>query len=179
MSRYSKGETSQAKLQEKQAKTQSLLTKTILIKDAVKDNRSIPSLDIHRSKRGVSFKSVLAWVDPELDITSCSYNTSREPYNIEYSDQLSAALNSYNKQSKSHADPPPKPRLTKRSQSEEIANLKGQIESLQNALGEIYRAYMQLTTRVDEQTRQDLRYQQVLKSHTRALNRAHLTLVKP
>ncbi|CAD5378648.1 conserved hypothetical protein [Pseudomonas sp. OF001] len=179
MSRYSKGETSQAKLQEKQAKTQSLLIKTILIKNAVKDNRSIPSLDAHRSKRGVSFKSVLAWVDPKLDVTSCSYNTSREPYNIEYSDQLAAALDSYNKQSQSHADSPPKPRLTKRSQSEEIANLKDQIEILQNALGEVYRAYMQLTARVDEQTRRDLRYQQVLKNHTRALNRAHLTLVKP
>lgn len=179
MSRYSKGETSQAKLQEKQAKTQSLLTKTILIKDAVKDNRSIPSLDAHRSKRGISFKSVLAWVDPELDVTPCSYNTSREPYNIEYSDQLVAALDAYNKQSQSHADSPQKPRLTKRSQSDEIANLKGQIESLQNALGEVYRAYMQLTARVDEQTRQDLRYQQVLKNHARALNKAHLTLVKP
>ncbi len=179
MSRYSKGETSQAKLQERQAKTQSLLTKTILIKDAVKDNRSIPSLDAHRSKRGVSFKSALTWVDAERGIISCSYNTSREPYNIEYSDQLAAALDSYNKQSQSHSDSSPTPRQTKRSQSEEIASLKGQIESLQNALGEVYRAYMQLTARVDEQTRQDLRYQQVLKSHTRALNRAHLTLVKP
>lgn len=179
MSRYSKGETSQEKLQEKQAKTQSLLTKAILIKDAVKDNRNIPSLDAHRSKRGISFKSVLAWIDLELNVTSCSYNTSREPYNIEYSYQLASALESYNKQSQSHANAPPKPRLTKRSQSEEIANLKGQIDSLQNALGEVYRAYMQLTARVDEQTRQDLRYQQVLKSHTRALNRAHLTLVKP
>lgn len=179
MSRYSKGETSQAKLLEKQAKTKSLLTKIILIKDAVKDNRSIPSLDAHRSKRGVSFKSVLTWVDSELNVTSCSYNTSREPYNIEYSVQLAAALETYNKQSQSHAESPPKPRLKKRSQSEEIANLKGQIENLQNALGEVYRAYMQLTARVDEQTRQDLRYQQVLKSHTRALNRAHLTLVKP
>ncbi|MHA6129007.1 hypothetical protein ACX3YD_22950 [Pseudomonas fluorescens group sp. PF-1] len=179
MSRYSKGETSQAKLQEKQAKTKSLLTKTFLLKDAVKDNRSIPSLDAHRSKRGISFKSVLAWVDPELDVTSCSYNTSREPYNAEYSDQLANTLDAYNKQFESKADSPPKPRPTKRSQSEEIANLKGQIEGLQNALGEVYRAYMQLTARVDEQTRQDLRYQQVLKSHARALNKTYLTLVKP
>lgn len=179
MSRYSKGETSQAKLQEKQAKTQSLLTKIILIKDAVKEHRRIASLDFLRSKRGVSFKSVLAWADAELNVKSCSYNTSREPYNIEYSDQLFAALEAYNKLSISKTETPSKTGITKRSQNEEIVNLKCQIENLKNALGEVYRAYMQLMSRVDEQTRQDFRYQQVLKSHTKALNKAHLALVKP
>ncbi len=179
MGRYSKGQTSLAKLHEKQAKTQSLLTKTILIRDAVKENRRITSLDVHRSKRGIPFKSALAWVDIELGVASCAYNTSREPYNVEYSDQLLAALEAYNKLSEPKIESPSKARLTKRSKTEEIVILKGQIENLQNALGEVYRAYMQIMARVDEQTRQDLRYQQVLKSHTRALNKAHLALVKP
>ncbi|MFZ5957221.1 hypothetical protein ACOXVJ_06860 [Pseudomonas knackmussii] len=179
MGRYSKGQTSLAKLQEKQTKTQSLLTKTILIRDAVKENRRITSLDAHRSKHGIAFKSALAWIDNDLGVVSCSYNTSREPYNIEYSEQLLAALETYNKLAEQNIEEPPKARRTKRSQGEEIAGLKNQIASLQNALGEVYRAYIQLTTRVDEHTRQDLRYQQLLKSHTRALNRVHLTLVKP
>ena len=166
MSRYSKGETSAAKLQEKQAKTQSLLTKVLLIRKAIEDHKRLPSLDALKSKRGIPFKAALAWEDTELEVTSCSYNTSREPYNIEYSDQLAAALEAYK-------------RITQRSQQEEISTLKGQIDYLTNTLAEMYRAYMQLTARVDEHTRQDLRYQQVLRSHTQALDRARLSLVKP
>lgn len=179
MSRYSKGETSAAKLQEKQAKSQSLLTKILLIRKAIEDHKRLPSLDALKSKRGISFKSALAWADTDLKVTSCSYNTSREPYNIEYSDQLAAALAAYNNQPPATEPPPPQKRITQRSQQEEISNLKGQIDYLTNTLAEMYRAYMQLTSRVDEHTRQDLRYQQVLKSHTLALDRAHLSLVKP
>lgn len=179
MSRYSKGETSAAKLQEKQAKTQSLLTKILLIRKAIEDHQRLPSLDALKSKRGIPFKAALNWSDADLGVTSCSYNTSREPYNIEYSDQLAATLETYNNLSPATQTPPPQKRITQRSQQEEISTLKNQIDYLTNTLGEIYRAYMQLTARVDEHTRQDLRYQQVLKSHTQTLDRAHLTLVKP
>ncbi|WP_228476919.1 hypothetical protein, partial [Pseudomonas aeruginosa] len=96
MSRYSKGETSSAKLQEKQAKTKSLLTKILLIRKAIEEHQRLPSLDALKSKRGIPFKAALAWADTDLEVTSCSYNTSREPYNIEYSDQLAAALEAYN-----------------------------------------------------------------------------------
>ncbi|MFK0271142.1 hypothetical protein [Pseudomonas asiatica] len=179
MSRYSKGETSEAKLKEKQAKTQSLLNKIMLLRKAIQEHHRLPTLDALKSKRGVAFKSVLAWEDPALNVTSCSYNTSREPYNIEYSDQLAVALEAYNNQPPATEPAPPQKRITQRSQQEEISNLKGQIDYLTNTLAEMYRAYMQLNSRVDEHTRQDLRYQQVLKSHTQALDRAHLTLVKP
>lgn len=179
MSRYSKGETSEAKLQEKHAKTQSLLTKILLIRKAIEQHRRLPSLDALKSKRGVPFKAALAWTDVELGVVSCSYNTSREPYNIEYSDQLSTALKTYNNLPPIAEPPSPQKRTTQRSQQEEISILKNQIDYLTNTVGELYRAYMQLLARVDEHTRQDLRYQQVLKSHTQALDRAHLTLVKP
>lgn len=178
MSRYSKGETSAAKLEEKQANTQSLHTKILLIRKAIEENQRLPSLDALKSKRGIPFKATLAWADTDLEVSCCSYNTSREPYNIEYSDQLAAALAEYNNLTPATDPHPPKKRITQRSQQEEISTLKCQIDYLTNTLGEMYRAYMQLTARVDEQTRQDLRYQQVLKSHTQALDRAHLTLVK-
>lgn len=179
MAKYSKGETSQAKLEEKQAKTQSLLNKTLLILDAVKERQSIPSLDSLKGKHGIPFKSALAWADPELNISSCSYNTSREPYNIEYSKKLAVALESYNNFLQSSTAKPITERQTKRSQTDLIVDLKGQVEYLQNAVAEIYRAYMQLMARMDEHTRQDIRYQQVIKNHTRAVNKARLTLVKP
>ncbi|HBO1072967.1 TPA: hypothetical protein NHR00_002610 [Pseudomonas aeruginosa] len=179
MSRYSKGETSAAKLQEKQAKTQSLITKILLIRKAIEDRQRLPSLDALKSKRGIPFKSALNWSDADLGVISCSYNTSREPYNTEYSDQLAAALETYNNLTPATQTLPPQKRITQRSQQEEISTLKNQVDYLTNTLGEVYRAYMQLVARVDEHTRQDLRYQQVLKSHTLALDRAHLTLVKP
>jgi hypothetical protein len=178
MSRYSKGETSKAKLKEKQAKTQSLLNKIILLRKAVRDNQRIPTLDVFKSKRGIPFKATLAWEDGTLEVSSCSYNTSQEPYNKEYAEQLSVALKAYNELTTAAEAPPPQKRTTKRSQQEEITILKNQIDYLTNTVAEMYRAYIQLTSRVDEQTRQDLRYQQVLKSHTQALDRAHLTLVK-
>lgn len=179
MSRYSKGETSEAKLNEKQAKTQSLLNKVIQIRKAVQDNQRISTLDALKSKRGIPFKAALAWEDTTLEVSSCSYNTSQEPYNKEYAKQLSVALEAYNNLTTVAEATPPRKRTTKRSQQEEISILKNQIDYLTNTVAEIYRAYIQLTSRVDEQTRQDLRYQQVLKSHTQTLDRAHLTLVKP
>jgi esterase/lipase len=178
MSRYSKGETSTAKLQEKQTKSQSLLNKTLLIRKAVEELQRLPSLDTLISNRGISFKAALAWTDANLGVVSCSYNTSRQHYNIEYSYQLSTVLKKYNKLTNA-VDCPPQKQNAQRSQHEEISTLKKQIDSLTNTIAEIYRAYMQLTARVDEQTRQDLRYQQVLKSHTQTLDKAHLTLVKP
>lgn len=179
MSRYSKGETSAAKLQEKQAKTQSLLNKVLRIRKAVDEHQRLPTLDILKSKRGISFKAALTWTDTELGVESCSYNTAREPYNSEYADQLSIALESYNKLTALSTAPPTNKEASQRSKNEEITALKNQIDYLTNTVAEIYRAYMQLTARVDEQTRQELRYQQVLKSHSQTLNRAHLTLVKP
>ncbi|CAB5686709.1 MULTISPECIES: hypothetical protein [Pseudomonas] len=179
MSRYSKGETSQAKLMEKQAKTQSLLNKIVLIRRASQEHQRLPTLDALKSKRGIPFKAALAWEDAALEVSSCSYNTSQEPYNIEYSGQLAEALEIYNAMITLPDTPLPKPRTTKRSQQEEVTTLKNQINYLTNTVAEIYRAYMQLADRVDEQTRQDQRYQQVLKSHTQTLDRAHLTLVKP
>lgn len=59
MSRYSKGETSQAKLMEKQAKTQSLLNKIVLIRRASQEHQRLPTLDALKSKRGIPFKAAL------------------------------------------------------------------------------------------------------------------------
>ena len=179
MTRYSKGETSTAKMQERLAKSTSLINKVVSIRAAVDSKSRIGSLDALACKRGIAFKAALSWIDEDLQVTSCSYNTSQEPYNIESSNQLKLVLAKYNEQTLDPHKPSATPKITQRSQAAEIVDLKAQCTYLKNALAEIYRAYKQLEERSDEQTRQDLRYQQVLKSHTKALNKAHLTLVKP
>ncbi|PWK30009.1 hypothetical protein [Pseudomonas sp. OV226] len=179
MTRYSKGETSTAKMQERLAKSASLINKVINISAAVDSKSRIGSLDVLAGKRGVSFKTALSWSDEDLEVTSCSYNTSQEPYNIESSNQLKLVLAKYNELILAPPKQHTPPKITQRSQADEIVDLKSQCKYLKNALAEVYRAYKQLEERTDEQTRQDLRYQQVLKSHTKALNKAYLTLVKP
>src|SRR5690606_12686797 len=114
----------------KQAKTQSLLNKIILLRKAVRDNQRIPTLDVFKSKRGIPFKATLAWEDGTLEVSSCSYNTSQEPYNKEYAEQLSVALKAYNELTTAAEAPPPQKRTTKRSQQEEITILKNQIDYL-------------------------------------------------
>lgn len=179
MAKYSKGETSKAKTLERHIKSASLINKVVLISAAVDSRSRIGSLDALAGARGISFKTALSWSDASLEISSCSYNTSQEAYNIESSNQLKSVLALYNALILTPEQPTAPPKLTQRSQATEINALKAECSFLKNALAEVYRAYKQLEERTDEATRQDLRYQQVLRSHAKALNKAHLTLVKP
>jgi len=177
MTRYSKGQTSEAKAKEKEEKSQSLLTKVLLIKGANAANKRIDSLDALSSGRGVSFKAALSWTDQALNVVPCAYNTSQKPYNIELSNNLKVELVAYNSRlSPAHATASPPP-IKKSSDKEKLVHLALECEHLKNAVAEIYRAYMQLLARVDEKARQDIRYQQVLKSHARAMGKANLVLV--
>ena len=179
MSRYSKGQTSEAKTHEKEQKSQSLLTKVLLIKKANADSQKITSLDALASGRGVSFKAALGWADEALNIAPCAYNTSQKPYNIELSNSLKIELQIYNSTTKARAAASEKRPATSVSVHQKLADMSQECEHLKNAVAEIYRAYMQLQARVDDKTRQDIRYQQVLKDHARALGKAKLIVVKP
>lgn len=178
MSRYNKGQTSAAKTEEKNSKTNSLLSKILAIQHANKNNTRIESLDRLAGKRGIAFKSALSWTDESLKLISCAYNTSQQSYNKEYSDQLKSELDIYNTPTRSNPIRPNNAISARPPQKQELEDLKAECEHLKNALAEIYRAYMQLSARVDIKTREDLRYQQVLKNHARAVGKASLILVK-
>ncbi|MCS8153545.1 hypothetical protein N0480_12030 [Pseudomonas aeruginosa] len=180
MSKFKKGETSSAKLREKEEKTESIVQKIEHIKAAHIDRKRIPSLDRLMSSHGVSLKSALAWSDSDLGITSCSYNTAKAEHNKAITGKLVEALNIYNeiRPSTSAKEPTIKANSNKADLLRKIRNLTEENILLRNSLAEVYRAYEQLIARVDEKTKQDIRYQQVLKAHTQALGKADIRLIK-
>ncbi|RTR54481.1 hypothetical protein [Pseudomonas aeruginosa] len=178
MSKFRKGETSAAKLNEKEEKTKGLLLKMEKLKAAVSQGIKIPSLDKLRSTHGISFKALLAWTDHEAGLNSCSFNTSQSTHNIKISNKLKEILHLYNNnESKIARNMPSTGASIKNSSKKEARTLREENTMLRNSLAEVYRAYEQLLARVDESTKRDIRYQQALKAHTQALGKADIRLI--
>jgi hypothetical protein len=147
MSQYKPGETSGAVIKKKNAITTSILKKATLI-DSIKSIDDIyPTLNIKGSS--ISEASILEWIDDDLGIIKCSWNTARAEHNAEAHALLLKALINVNKRLATNQKEDSNNRPHKSDDKASI-QLRKENEDLKRALAEVYRAYMQLVERFRE-----------------------------
>lgn len=178
MPKFNKGETSKPVIDKKIAITMSIKRKIDLI-DKIKSYKDIPN-SLEMKKNIISQTSVHKWSDSALGIIPYSYNTAHAEHNLHLLASLIESINNANlrirkfeKPSKQSSREP----STRLSQNE-VQSLRNENEELRVALGEVYRAYMQLIDEYREDKQIDAAYRKLILTQTQILGRERVWEVK-
>lgn len=178
MPKFITGETSKAVLDEKAAKTESLLKKAYLIKKINRKSDIYPSLIMKRDK--LSLSSVLQWEDDELGVIKCVWNTAHEAHNAQALKALREAIDLANLN------------LNTEQSSNQISTKSGSLPyshedlnllilenaELRNALAEVYRAYIQTLENIKEDSAVTDVLQTLLRNQALVLGKQRIWQVK-
>lgn len=175
MSKFRKGETSVAVVQRKSEITQSIIRKAEILEGIAMGNTA-PDVLLNEQGR-ITKEMVHNWTAPEIGIHKYARNTAHATHNQAHLGRLLTALIQANLSLNSRGQNPEEPTRVERSDTT-IRQLKADLEKAHNVIGELYRAYMQLSNRLRESENADGAHHDVLKSHAAALGRARLRVAK-
>jgi 5'-3' exonuclease len=186
MSKYQKGETSEENLMNSKKITNSIISKTKLLTDAIELD-TLPSY-IPLNDRGTKLNigDVHSWENKELRVFKYAGNTAKTKINEPFLDDLIDAIHLFNKKmhkwrTAKEIEEPTKKKSKYKTREDleyEIDALKKTQDILKNNIVEVFRAYEQLKSFIVTHHFDNKQYHNILKSHFHVNPKDRLKLIK-
>jgi len=185
MPKYQKGETSSENKKNSEKITNSIITKTKLLKDALSLDKIPCYIPLNTKRTKINIGDIHSWENKELEVFKYTVNTAKTEKNQPFLNKLLDAIYNFNKKipywiNKENTEEKVKKSTYKtRADLEfEINELKKTTETLNNVVVEVFRGYEQLKSFIVTHHFDNKQYHTILKSHFHVNPKDRLKLIK-
>jgi hypothetical protein len=186
MAKYKKGETSNENLKNSEKITNSIITKTRLLKDALTLDKIPSYIPLNNKKTKLNIGDVHSWENIKLKVFKYAANSAKIERNEPYLNDLIDAIYNFNKNipkwktvKNNEEEPKKKSKYKTRGNLEsDIKELEEIQKTLTSNVVELFRAYEQLKSFIVTHHFDNKQYHSILKSHYHINPKDRLKLVK-
>jgi len=186
MPKYEKGETSPENIKNSVKITNSIISKTKLLNDALKLDKIPCYIPLNAKGTKLNIGDVHSWENKELEVFKYTVNTAKTAKNEPFLNKLLDAIYNFNKKipewrkiGSAEEKSKKKSKYKTRSDLEfDVKELEYTIETLNDVVVEVFRAYEQLKSFIVTQHFDNKQYHKILKSHYHVNPKDRLKLVE-
>jgi hypothetical protein len=173
MPKYQKGETSFENVRNSEKITNSIITKTKLLSDALTLDKMPCYIPLNSKRTKLNIGDIHAWENKELEVFKYTVNTAKTERNEPFLNELLDAIYNLNKKiplwvASENIEDEPKKKSKYKTRNDLVLEGKEKdetIEILNNSVVELFRAYEQLKSFIVTQNFENKQYHNLLKSH--------------
>ncbi|WP_166370284.1 hypothetical protein [Psychromonas sp. SA13A] len=186
MAKYIKGETSSEVIENKEKITNSIINKTKILNQSIKDKVLPYGLSLNKYNN-VTLGNVCKWECEELYVYKYAYTTGNSSTNSDYTEDLKKAImninqaivkNEINDQSKLESNEQPSRKETKKSLKAKNLRLSIELQEVKNNVVEVYRGYCQLKQFIENNDFDNDTYHKLLRKQSSIINKKRLKVIK-
>jgi FtsZ-binding cell division protein ZapB len=185
MPKYQKGETSPENIKNSAKITNSIITKTKLLNNALMLDTIPPYIPLNAKRTKINIGDIHSWEDKELKVFKYTVNTAKTKKNDPFLNKLLDAIYNFNKKiphwiNKENTEEKVKKSTykTRAALELEINELKNTTETLNNVVVEVFRGYEQLKSFIVTHHFDNKQYHSILNSHFHVNPKDRLKLIK-
>lgn len=173
MPKYQKGETSFENVRNSEKITNSIITKTKLLSDALTLDKMPCYIPLNSKRTKLNIGDIHSWENKEFEVFKYTVNTAKTEKNEPFLNELLDAIYNFNKKiplwvASENIEDEPKKKSKYKTRNDLVLEGKEKdetIEILNNNVVELFRAYEQLKSFIVTQNFENKQYHNLLKSH--------------